>query len=117
MINYKSILFIFMIDLCFKFIYDQIFTLKLVNESCKEKNNIAEEIIDGLFITPVSTIVNLFRKTILNFVILIVCLFVFKIKLFSYDSVILIIITILNNLISRYVIYYRHICEEKKELF
>lgn len=106
-----------MIDLCFKFIYDQIFTLKLIKESCKEKNNVAEEIIDGLILSPVSKIFNLLRKTILNIIILIVCLFVFKIKLFSYDSIILIIITTLNDLISRYVIYYRHICEEKKDFF
>ena len=37
MIDYKNILFIFLIDLCFKFLYDQIITLKLVQKSCEKK--------------------------------------------------------------------------------
>lgn len=117
MIDYKSILFIFLIDLCFKFLYDQIITLKLVEKSCEKKNNIAEIVVDAIITSPMTTIFNIIQKTIINFIILIICLVVFKIKLFSYDSIIILIFTILNNVISRYVIYYRHICESQKDFF
>lgn len=115
MINLRNILILFMVDLVFKIIYDKIFTLKFINQFCKKKN-LGESFLDALTIGPIK-VVYLIKKTILNLIILIICFFILKQRIFSSETLLLFFISIINNLISRLIVYKRHICKEYKFFF
>lgn len=117
MIDYKGIIFIFLIDLSFKFIYDKIFTLKMIKETCKEDEHIVGTVINTILVTPFAKLFHIIQKGIINIVILIICFLAFKIRLFSFNTIIILILSSLNNTISKYIIYNKHICESAKVYF
>ena len=117
MIDYKGIIFIFLIDLCFKFIYDKIITLKTIKEICKEDDNIVGELVNTILVTPFSKFIQMIHKGIVNIVILIICFIAFKIKLFSFNTIIILILSSINNMISKYIIYNKHICTDAEIYF
>ena len=117
MIDYKSIKFIFLIDLCFKFIYDKIFTLKMIKQICKEDDNLGRVLINTVLVTPFAKIIQIIQKLIINIFILIIFFVVFKVKLFSFNTIIILILSSLNNIISKYIIYNKHICTKAEIYF
>lgn len=110
MIDLKSLGYITIIDIIIKIIFDSIYTKKIIKEICDEPDNLGDVITFPVKLSAlVGTIIVI--KLIILFILFIVCLFVFDFKLFSLNSLLMIFIFALNEIISRKLIYESHMCE------
>tara|TARA_B110000008_G_C16542249_1_gene392787 strand:- start:79 stop:420 length:342 start_codon:yes stop_codon:yes gene_type:complete len=110
MVDLKSLGYIAIIDIIIKIIFDSVYTLKIIKEICRDKS--LNEFIGSLFTMGplLGSIVAL--KLVVNIIVFIVCLFIFGFNLFSLNSLLTFVILVLNEIISRKIIYESHICEE-----
>lgn len=110
MIDLKSLLYITMIDMIIKIILDSIYTKKIIKEICSEDKSLGEIVTAPIvFSTLLFSVIIV--KIIIIFILFVICLYVFDFNLFSLNSILMILIFVFNEVLSRKIIYGSEICE------
>ena len=108
MVDLKSLGYIAIINIVITIIFDSIYTLKIIKEICRDKS--LGEMISSVLVTGplLGSVIGL--KFVINFIVFVVCLFIFGFSFFSFNSLITLVIFVINESISRAIVYESQMC-------